>query len=565
MKKICMSSLFLLLLVMTFPTKGFAVDYSITNVEIDAYLQDNGDVYVMELHTYEFRGDFNGITREIVPKEGARIQQVTASEQENTLHVEREENVYKIHRAGNDETITFTITYTIEGAVDVYEDVTQFYWPFFDSRNESTYEHLVITVHPPQPTDDVIAFGYDTAYNTEQIQDSGVVVFQYGKVPRRENGDIRVAYPSSLFPATTGTNTGTLRQQLLAEQQEQVLAAIEREDKKETLSSIAAIGLPVVSILLLFLFLRDYLLMRNQLASVKREHPSFNTLPQQKLSMPAVFYFTNFKVLNEHAMAASLLDLIRQGYVQKSGNDTFTVTNKSPKLHHETILIEWLFYKIGNDGTFHFNDLKDYTKDENNHDKYHEFQSEWQGAVKEEVNQHTLYHNKTKYSLSLILINLLLLPFLFYFPTYELYSAFIVTIVLFLTVLIYAISYRPRTFEGASIHYSWKVFKEKFLEVTKQDWTHWTEDEKMRAYIYGLGINNKRLTEKHKEFIEAFTTPTLTGRHSSTSYQSLYMLGALTSSNFLSASSATSDSSSSSSSSYSSGGTGGGGGGSGAF
>ncbi|MGY3715539.1 hypothetical protein ACWE42_08460 [Sutcliffiella cohnii] len=87
----------------------------------------------------------------------------------------------------------------------------------------------------------------------------------------------------------------------------------------------------------------------------------------------------------------------------------------------------------------------------------------------------------------------------------------------------------------------------------------------MRAYIYGLGINNKRLTEKHKEFIEAFTTPTLTGRHSSTSYQSLYMLGALTSSNFHSASSATSDSSSSSSSSYSSGGTGGGGGGSGAF
>ncbi|MCM3741869.1 hypothetical protein M3210_16575 [Oceanobacillus luteolus] len=48
------------------PVHAFAVDFSIEETKIDAFLQENGMVHVTELHTYEFDGDFNGITRGLI-------------------------------------------------------------------------------------------------------------------------------------------------------------------------------------------------------------------------------------------------------------------------------------------------------------------------------------------------------------------------------------------------------------------------------------------------------------------------------------------------------------------
>ena len=146
---------------------------------MDAFLQENGDVQVEETHTYEFDGEFNGITREVVPKEGAAISKFTATENGQPLRVEKEDDLYKVHRKGADETITVTLQYTIKNGMEIYQDVAQFYWPFFDERNESSYENLTITIHPPKPTDDVIAFGYDEATNKETIQEDGAAVFQF--------------------------------------------------------------------------------------------------------------------------------------------------------------------------------------------------------------------------------------------------------------------------------------------------------------------------------------------------------------------------------------------------
>ncbi|MDM5330092.1 DUF2207 domain-containing protein [Neobacillus sp. CF12] len=134
--------LFTLILFFLFPTLGFAVEFSITNVKIDAFLLKDGNVEVKESHTYQFDGEFNGISREIIPKESAAISQFTATENGKSLKVEQEDDLYKIHRKGEDETITVILHYTIENGLEVYQDVAQFYWPFFDDRNESSYENL---------------------------------------------------------------------------------------------------------------------------------------------------------------------------------------------------------------------------------------------------------------------------------------------------------------------------------------------------------------------------------------------------------------------------------------
>ncbi len=107
------------------------MDFSITNTEINAYLQENGDVQVQEQHTYRFEGDFNGITRSIIPKEQTKIEGFQAFENGKPLEVELEENVYKVYRSGSDQKILIDLTYTITNGVEVYTDLAQFYWPFF--------------------------------------------------------------------------------------------------------------------------------------------------------------------------------------------------------------------------------------------------------------------------------------------------------------------------------------------------------------------------------------------------------------------------------------------------
>ncbi|MGD6969021.1 DUF2207 domain-containing protein [Rossellomorea vietnamensis] len=126
----------LVLCLFLIPAQVSAVDFTIEHTQIDAFLKEDGNVQVTEQHTYQFDGDFNGITRTLIPKENTRIENVEAVENNKPLEVKQEGNLYKIFRGGSDETITIDLSYTIKNGVEVYTDLGQFYWPFFDSSNE---------------------------------------------------------------------------------------------------------------------------------------------------------------------------------------------------------------------------------------------------------------------------------------------------------------------------------------------------------------------------------------------------------------------------------------------
>ncbi|NYE03303.1 putative membrane protein [Bacillus niacini] len=563
MLKTRFTSIILLVLLFVFPHQSLAVEFSITNLKIDATLQNNGNVEVEETHTYDFDGEFNGITREVVPKEGASISQFTATENGKNLRIEKEDDLYKVHRKGEDETITVKLHYTIENGIEVYQDVAQFYWPFFDDRNDSSYEDLSITIHPPVSTDDVIAFGYDEAFTIQTIQENGSVLFKLGYVPSNTNADIRVAYPSSLFPNAPLTADKPMKEDILKAEQEHLKQAESDAKTKETLSTISSIGLPSFAIILFLLMLRDWLRARAMRNDFMREGATSLSVPKQIMSLPATIYFTNNNYLQPKAMGAALLDLVRKGFVTKVADDQFQrIRSKSP-LNHENTLMELLFDKIGANHIFSLDDLIAYTKNTKNHIKYNTYQTEWRQAVKQEVDSHSLYENKTTYRLLIGFSSILLLPFIFFFLIYSLFFSFIVTVLLVITVIIYASVYRQKTVEGARIAYDWKQFKVRFKDLSQTEWEKWSEDDRMRAYIYGLGISSKEIDRKHDQLIEALT-PTGNDYVDDGSFFSIIYIGPYASSSFHSAYQS-SLSSGGDSGGGSSGGTGGGGGGSGAF
>src|SRR5699024_9435866 len=199
MKKM-MFFILVLAALLIFPLPALAVDYSIDQMQIDAYLLDDGNVNVTERQTYVCEGEFNGITRSLIPKEGTKIVNVEASEDGEQREIVEDDNEYKIYGSGKDQQETMELSYTMEGGADRYTDVAQCNWPAFHKRNESDDQQLDVLIHPPEPTDNVIAFGYDEAMDTAKTEADGTAHFAMGNVPEGENGDIRVAYDATLFP-----------------------------------------------------------------------------------------------------------------------------------------------------------------------------------------------------------------------------------------------------------------------------------------------------------------------------------------------------------------------------
>ncbi|NMD70998.1 DUF2207 domain-containing protein [Bacillus sp. DNRA2] len=553
------------------PNKGLAVEFSIDKGKIDAYLLEDRNVHVEETFTYSFDGEFNGITREIISKEGTKISSLKAKENGKSLKVEREDGLYKIYRKGEDETITIVLTYTIQNGVDVYSDVAEFYWPFFDENNESTYENYIITIYPPEETSGVIAFGYDEAFDTEKINKNGTVQFHLGEVPSGENGDIRVAYDAKLFPSATIAANKSMKNEIVNDKKtlyDDVASAIE---KKDFYSKVAMVVVPSFALIICFIMLMTWLRARVNRTAVRREaEQSAPFIPKQTMSLPATIVYTNGAYYPAETMAAAMMDLVRKRAVIQIDEKNFSLNDiRKPLLKHEEMLIEFLFKEIGRDGKFSFDDLASFTKIKKNHQKYQASQTKWLQAVKDELKHHELYENKKGYRWIVGLSSLILSPFLYLFPANDLFGWFAAALVLFITTILYALTYYPKTWLGLTVTEEWGMIKKRLKEVQLDEWSSLNEDEKMRVYIFAIGIKDKKFMNKSTKLTESFELPVQDAFYDNypVNMASMVYFGSIASSSFHSANDTTQISTGGSGSSIGGGGSGvgGGGGGSGAF
>jgi uncharacterized membrane protein len=406
------------------------------------------------------------------------------------LKTKKEGNTYKVYRSGSDETISVDLHYSIKNGVSVYSDAAEFYWPFFDNRNESTYENLTVTVRPPEKTSDLIAFGYDEAFDREAAQPDGSVTFTFGEVPDGTNGEIRVAYDNELFRHASNE---PMKEKILAAKQREIDQAAANARMKEQLSNIGAILIPAFGLVILAVLLYSLKRSRDKRLAIEREFLLSNKIPEESMSMPATISYTDGTLLSSDTVGAGLLDLLHKGYVENISDDQFRIIIRKGALRHEEILMEWLFDKIGKNGTFRLEDLARYTKQKKNHDKYLADQTKWHQAVKNEVKEQNFYELKTKYRLTVGLSSLIVLPFLILFPFYGLYGWFILSLAIFFFLIGYAIFYRPKSTKGLATSYQWNHFKQSFPHLSENEWSTWTEDDRLRSFIYGMGTKDNSL------------------------------------------------------------------------
>ena len=548
---------FLLILTFLLPIPVLAVDFTINETIIDAKLMENGNVEVSEQHTYEFYGDFNGVTREIVPKPGTEIVDFNAFEKDKELKAEKDGNLYKIHRSGDDETITVRFAYQIEGAAEKFQDGVEFYWPFFDDRNESDYENMTIAVHPPSPTDDVLFLGYEEAFETGLSSDDGSVVFKMGEVPEGRNGDIRVIYEPELFPGLAEQNT-TVKDQLLADREGLENEAKEFAADQNTASSISTFVLPFASVLLGAMLLFSFMNSRRKKSQIKQHNEEF-FVPEEVLSLPAAIYFTHSSFLSPNATAASLLELVRKALVKQHSEDHFELISNNADMPHEQTLIDLLFNKIGDGKHFKLSEMEEYTKKELNHSAYNDGITKWSQEVAAEVKEHRFREKKTGIRLMSAGLGVLSAALAIYTGIYGLMLMMAISIMLSLIAFSFSLFYSPLTVEGHTIKLQWKQMRKSMENLPASEWEKLNPDDKLRAYAYLLAVDEKQLEKKSQSF-------SLAGTYTEESESgSLYFNPLLLTGVFITANSNTSAHASSGSSVSAGGGVGGGGGGSGAF
>lgn len=502
LKRTIMLIPFLLLTFLFIPHQAFAIDFTIPESTIDATLLENGDVRVNERHVYDFDDDFNGLTRTLYQKENTEITNVEASENGQPLKVEQDGALYKIMRPGSYETVTLDLTYTIANGATVYQDIADFSWAFFDSSGDVPYEDMIVIIHPPAATDEVIAYGKDETFNKEEVQQDGTVTFSIGNVSEGANGFIRVAYPSELFSDATVV-AQELRETVLTDEQEGKDEAAAFATMQDRLSSFAIVFIPFAGLLLFILILGSYLKSRQIYKSFEQEYQASKQIPKQKLSMLATILFTK-SMLRSEAMAAGLLDLMRKGFVKEHDTNQFTLIHRDDALKSEQILIEWLFDTVGDEKTFSLQQLESYAKDKKNHETYQQYDQRWKAAIREEVKEANLLQNKTAYRLTIGLAALLFVPLFVLFPMYDLPMWLFFSILLFIGYAGYAIFYHPRTTEGARIVYEWNQFSKQAATLSATEMTSWKQDDLMRAIIYGIGTGDKNIKAKNTELEEVF-------------------------------------------------------------
>ncbi|SHH16286.1 DUF2207 domain-containing protein [Virgibacillus chiguensis] len=508
------------------PNTVFAVDFSINQSNVDAYLQKDGEVHVNEQHTYQFDGEFNGMTRTLIPSENASIHNVTATEAGEDLKVKQEENVYKIYRSGKNETVTIQLSYIIKNGLQAYSDLVVFSWSFFDSESETDYEQFDAFIHPPQKTENSVAYGEDEAFKTEKQKEDGTIHFAMGYVDSYENGAITVGYDRSLFPKVPLTEEKPIREELLATKQ----ALLDKEqaflNRKSTLKEISPYAISIFSFLSLFLLFVAWRKKQVRELELARLSESVHFLPKQEMSLPATVAYMKHGKVGSTVMTAALLDLERKGFIQRDNDDLhkFTVIHEQTDHEHEKILIDLLFYTVGNNGVFCTNDVKAFTENTANQDIYQKELYRYYYTVKKEIKEHHLVDKKTGTRITAGVLSFLIAPFIIVFAIHELYASTAMTGFLFVFLALFAILYRPRTLKGARIYKQWKEFEEKNIQPESTFVEHLTDDEQKRGLIYGVGVNrtpiHTKWTTSNKQLLHHSTS----GEGSSDDYTDVMML-----------------------------------------
>lgn len=229
-KKIFWGILFLVIFLL-FIQAEVEASYSIERMDIQATVQDNGDVNIKQTITYKFNGTYNGIYinipyilqdyeyDEIVTNSkindnlytGTGVKVNAILDNENTDYskrdyawnglngvytTNRDNGIYniKVYSPSENETKTFILDYDIENLCVKHTDVGELYYNFIGGEWDVDINNLNIDIYLPENKNEIYIWGHGPLNGTSTIVSNSHANFKVEKVRKGEYVAARVIF-----------------------------------------------------------------------------------------------------------------------------------------------------------------------------------------------------------------------------------------------------------------------------------------------------------------------------------------------------------------------------------
>lgn len=378
MKKVLyLLCVFLLLFIIRAPVAS-AKSFSIDKVDINAYVMNNGDLYVEELYTYSFSGNYNGTTRTIGDENHTGVQyfegylapmDTDLSQYDNStfksLKVERDDLTFKIYTSSENEKKKVFYRYLVNGAAQKYQDTGQLYWRFFDDMNETDLHNLSIRFILDGDKDATLsgkAYLHSPTGKLSKSDDKGFV-YETDLLQAHDKVEIRFLFPETFLKNAPYTNNKPALAEFQAEEATYTDRIMKRDKALPTVEKINVFALGLTFFFLLFIVLYPRRIYRLLLSKTSLHQV-------QELDSFLLSIIERKGKVGPNAISAALLRLRQKGIVAMEkvpsnaiyrSDDSapdytfrFTLLTDTGSLNaFEKYLIEWLF-KEDADGTLAF-------------------------------------------------------------------------------------------------------------------------------------------------------------------------------------------------------------------
>lgn len=268
------------------PGQALASDrsYQITQVDIDATVDADGTLHVVETRTFDFDGSFNGVYWDIPtgynPNNGQEVEvnvtsagestagsllafQLSDSDEDGTYSISDRGSIQrlKIYSAHRNEKARFTIAYDATGIATRWQDTGELYWKFVSDGWDVESQNVTCTLHLPVPVGESVTAGQNVRAWGHGPLDGSVsfsgsdVVFAASGVGTDEYAEMRVTFPQSWLSGLSQSSAGRL-DSILSEEQQWADEANARRTRARilvwgtgALAAIAAVGTVVLALL----------------------------------------------------------------------------------------------------------------------------------------------------------------------------------------------------------------------------------------------------------------------------------------------------------------------------
>lgn len=311
-----------------------ARSFTMSALEVNIQLQEDGTMLVEEHREFTFKGKFSEVFRSF-PLEGKatfsnfRVLEngepypLSDSESPGTYMIDEKQNnvEVRIFVDAVDTTRTFTIQFEAKGAVERYEDAVLLYYQIIsDEWTQPIFDIRAQIIPPsPLPEGEPAHWVHGSFEAVSSIKENGRVEIELEQLPSHSYLEIRALYPMEAF-SLMPVVPGLIRDEVLAETSRLVeeanqrrTEAIEKERRMEERFQLGRqMAIPLALLVLLFWvwLYRKY----HKKPFIRDKEEKFSQLPDKDLpALVSYLYFQTSIVAN--ALVSTLFHLAYRGFI----------------------------------------------------------------------------------------------------------------------------------------------------------------------------------------------------------------------------------------------------------